>query len=148
MTFINDLLQEMFTTYRKRTIVGITVQMFAQLNGINIISFYLPSTLAAAGFNNRKSLLYTGANAIPYVAATMVTWYLADRWGRRPLLILGGCLMAVLLSIVCAFNQANMPISECQWPIRLRHALQHHLWFHMGSDALAPARRNLPAPKS
>ncbi|KAK4574072.1 hypothetical protein LTR86_001833 [Recurvomyces mirabilis] len=101
---------EMFTTYRKRTIVGITVQMFAQLNGINIISFYLPSTLATAGFSNRKSLLYTGANAIPYVAATMVTWYLADRWGRRPLLILGGFLMAALLAIVCAFNQASLPI--------------------------------------
>ena len=82
--------QEMFTTYRKRTIVGITVQMFAQLNGINIISFYLPSTLAAAGFDSRKSLLYTGANAIPYTAATVTAWYLADHWGRKPLLILGG----------------------------------------------------------
>jgi len=70
----------MFTRYRKHRIVGITVQMFAQLNGINIISFYLPSTLAAAGFNERKSLLYTGANAIPYTAATVITWYLADRW--------------------------------------------------------------------
>lgn len=84
------LYQEMFTRYRKRTIVGITVQMFAQLNGINIISFYLPSTLNAAGFDERKSLLYTGANAIPYTAATIVTWYLADAWGRKPLLILGG----------------------------------------------------------
>ena len=80
----------MFTRYRKRTIVGITVQMFAQLNGINIISFYLPSTLASAGFDNRKSLLYTGANAIPYTAATVATWYLADHWGRKPLLLLGG----------------------------------------------------------
>ena len=80
----------MFTRYRKRTIVGITVQMFAQLNGINIISFYLPSTLASAGFDNRKSLLYTAANAIPYTAATVVTWWLADSWGRKPLLILGG----------------------------------------------------------
>lgn len=81
---------EMFTLYRKRTIVGITVQMFAQLNGINIISFYLPSTLAAAGFNERKSLLYTAANAVPYTAATVITWWLADRWGRKPLLLLGG----------------------------------------------------------
>lgn len=100
----------MFTVYRKRTIVGITVQMFAQLNGINIISFYLPSTLAAAGFDNRKSLLYTGANSIPYVAATIVMWWLADRWGRRGPLILGGIAMAVLLGIVCAFNEADMPI--------------------------------------
>lgn len=82
--------QEMFTRYRKRTIVGITVQMFAQINGINIISFYLPSTLSSAGYDNRKSLLYTAANALPYTAATIVTWWLADRWGRKPLLILGG----------------------------------------------------------
>ena len=101
----------MFTRYRKRTIVGITVQMFAQLNGINIISFYLPSTLAAAGFNEEKSLLYTAANALPYTAATVATWWLADHWGRKPLLIMGGFLMAVLLGIVCAFQEANMPIT-------------------------------------
>ncbi|KAL4925640.1 sugar porter family MFS transporter [Aspergillus undulatus] len=101
---------EMFTRYRKRTIVGITVQMFAQLNGINIISFYLPSTLASAGFDNRKSLLYTAANAIPYTAATVATWWLADSWGRKPLLILGGCGMAILLGIVCAFTEASLDV--------------------------------------
>lgn len=103
--------QEMFTRYRKRTIVGITVQMFAQLNGINIISFYLPSTLASAGFDDKKSLLYTAANAIPYTAATIVTWWLADRWGRKPLLLLGGVLMAILLAVVCAFTEASMDIN-------------------------------------
>lgn len=101
----------MFTRYRKRTIVGITVQMFAQLNGINIISFYLPSTLAAAGFDERKSLLYTGANAIPYTAATIAVWYLADHWGRKPLLLTGGIAMAILLAIVCAFTQAHLPVT-------------------------------------
>jgi len=101
---------EMFTIYRKRTIVGITVQMFAQLNGINIISFYLPSTLADAGYSTRKSLLYTAANAIPYTAATVATWWLADHWGRKPLLISGGISMAVLLVIVCAFTEAHMGI--------------------------------------
>ncbi|KAJ5880264.1 uncharacterized protein N7473_011317 [Penicillium subrubescens] len=101
---------EMFTRYRKRTIVGITVQMFAQINGINIISFYLPSTLASAGFDNRKSLLFTAANALPYTAATIVTWWLADRWGRKPLLILGGLTMSVLLGIVCAFTEAGFDV--------------------------------------
>jgi MFS family permease len=100
----------MFTRYRKRTIIGVTVQMFAQLNGINIISFYLPTTLADAGFSTQKSLLYTAANAIPYTAATVATWWLADHWGRRPLLISGGVVMAVLLAIVCAFTEADMAI--------------------------------------
>ncbi|GES66380.1 major facilitator superfamily domain, general substrate transporter [Aspergillus terreus] len=102
--------KEMFTRYRKRTIVGITVQMYAQINGINIISFYLPSTLASAGFDNRKSLLFTAANALPYTAATIVTWWLADRWGRKPLLILGGLAMAILLGIVCAFTEAGLDV--------------------------------------
>ncbi|CZR68513.1 related to MFS sugar transporter [Phialocephala subalpina] len=93
-----------------RTIVGITVQMFAQLNGINIISFYLPSTLASAGFDNHKLLLYTAINALPYTGATVVSWYLADRWGRKPLLILGGLGMAGLLGVVCAFTQADLAI--------------------------------------
>lgn len=82
--------QEMFTRYRKRTIVGITAQMYAQINGINIISFYLPSTLASAGYNEKKSLLLTAANSLPYTAATVATWWLADRWGRKPLLLVGG----------------------------------------------------------
>lgn len=86
----------MFTRYRKRTIVGITVQMFAQINGINIISFYLPSTLADAGFDDEKSLLYTAANSLPYTAATILTWWVANRWGRKPLLILGGEFPAVV----------------------------------------------------
>ena len=88
---------EMFTRYRKRTLVGITAQMFAQLNGINVISFYLPTTLASAGFTKEKSLLYTAANSVPYVAATMLSWWLADAWGRRPLLLLGGESWAVVL---------------------------------------------------
>ena len=83
-------MQEMFTRYRKRTIVGITAQMYAQINGINIISFYLPSTLASAGYNEKKSLLFTAANSLPYTAATVATWWLADRWGRKPLLLVGG----------------------------------------------------------
>lgn len=80
----------MFTRYRKRTIVGVTAQMFAQLNGTNIISFYLPAVLASAGYGEQKSLLYTAGNSIPKTAATTIAWWLADRWGRRPLLILGG----------------------------------------------------------
>ncbi|KAH6959921.1 putative MFS sugar transporter [Ilyonectria sp. MPI-CAGE-AT-0026] len=103
---------EMFTRYRKRTLVGITAQMFAQLNGINVISFYLPTTLANAGLSVQKSLLYTAANSIPYVAATILTWWLADKWGRRPLLILGGILMAIALCVVCAFTEAHISDSN------------------------------------
>jgi MFS family permease len=100
----------MFTRYRKRTIIGITVQIFAQFNSINVISFYLPSTLSSAGFDDKKLLHYTAANSLLYTAATVVTWWLSDRWERKPLLILGGLEMAMLLGIVCVFTEANMGV--------------------------------------
>ncbi|KAH7370116.1 general substrate transporter [Rhexocercosporidium sp. MPI-PUGE-AT-0058] len=99
--------REMFTKYRKRTLMGITAQIFAQLNGINVISFYLPSSLAAAGFDERRSLFFTAGNAVIYTSATIPTWWLADRWGRRPLLICGGIGMAIALSIMCVFNESS-----------------------------------------
>jgi MFS family permease len=80
----------MFGRYRRRTLIAITAQMFAQLNGINVISFYLPGTLYKAGYTVDQALLYTAANSVIYSAATVPAWWLADRWGRRPLLIYGG----------------------------------------------------------
>ncbi|KAF4762884.1 hypothetical protein HAV15_001970 [Penicillium sp. str.  len=87
--------KEMFTRYRKRTIVGITVQMFAQINGINIISFYLPSTLSSAGYDNRKSC---------YILLQMLF--------PTPLqqLLPGGLGMAVLLAVVCVFTEINVDV--------------------------------------
>ncbi|KAK9313983.1 general substrate transporter [Lipomyces starkeyi] len=97
--------KEMFTIYRHRTFMAMTGQMFAQLNGINVISFYLASSLSNAGFSTEKSLLYAGYNSIVYIFATLPTWYLADRWGRRPLLMFGSIAMALALSMVCMFTE-------------------------------------------
>lgn len=42
---------ELFRCYTRRTIVGITSQMFAQLNGINALLYFLPENLTRAGFD-------------------------------------------------------------------------------------------------
>ncbi|KAJ8101697.1 general substrate transporter [Lipomyces tetrasporus] len=97
--------KEMFTIYRHRTFMAMTGQMFAQLNGINVISFYLASSLETAGFSTEKSLLYAGYNSVVYIFATLPTWYLADKWGRRPLLMFGSIAMALALSMVCMFTE-------------------------------------------
>ena len=80
----------MLGRYRKRTIIAVTAQMFAQLNGLNVISFYLPNTLSNAGYTTEQALLFTAANSVIYAASTIPTWWLADKWGRRPLLMYGG----------------------------------------------------------
>lgn len=112
---------EMFTCYTRRTIVGITSQMFAQLNGINALLYFLPENLTRAGFDVADAcafiyiscyfqdltvasvlhrLLYSGISAVIYVSGTVPNMLLVDSWGRKPLLLLGSVIMALCLSTV------------------------------------------------
>ncbi len=92
--------RDLFTQYTRRTIMGITSQMFAQLNGINAILYFLPTVLLHAGFDIPRSLLYSGICAIVYVLGTVPALFLVDSWGRRPLLISGSIGMIACLSIM------------------------------------------------
>lgn len=87
----------MLTKYTKRLSVACFSQMFAQLNGINIISYYAPMIFESAGWIGRKAILMTGINSLIYVASTIPPWYLVDGWGRKPLLMSGAVLMAIPL---------------------------------------------------
>ncbi|PVF94470.1 hypothetical protein CPB86DRAFT_713234 [Serendipita vermifera] len=91
---------QMFTRYTRRTVMAITSQMFAQLNGINGILYFLPVNLLRAGFDIPHSLLFTGACSTMLVAGIVPTMFLIDSWGRRPLLILGGISMILCLCTV------------------------------------------------
>lgn len=92
--------KQLFTQYTRRTVMGITCQLFAQFNGINAILYYLPSNLTRAGFTIARALLYSGVSAIVYCLGTIPTMFLIDRWGRRVFFItgsigLGACLATV-----------------------------------------------------
>lgn len=91
---------QVFRQYTRRSIVGITCQMFAQLNGINAILYFLPSNLTRAGFSVSRSLLYAGACALVYCSGTIPAMFLIDKWGRRTVLLIGSVVLAASLSIV------------------------------------------------
>lgn len=87
----------MLTRYSKRVSVACFSQMFAQLNGINIVSYYAPMIFESAGWIGRQAILMTGINAIAYLLSTVPPWYLVDGWGRKPLLLTGAVVMAISL---------------------------------------------------
>ncbi|EIW82521.1 general substrate transporter [Coniophora puteana RWD-64-598 SS2] len=91
---------QLFTQYTRRTIVGITCQMFAQMNGINAILYFLPENLNRAGFSISKSLLYAGICSLVYCSGTIPAMFLIDKWGRRVFLLVGSVALAASLSIV------------------------------------------------
>ncbi|KAL4400120.1 carbohydrate:proton symporter [Malassezia pachydermatis] len=98
----------MWQRLRYRTLIGMSSQMFAQLNGINVISYYAPLVFESAGWIGRDAILMTGLNAIMYVLSTIPTWFLVDTWGRRPILLTGALLCALTLGACGLFLRANV----------------------------------------
>ncbi|EGW34286.1 uncharacterized protein SPAPADRAFT_148933 [Spathaspora passalidarum NRRL Y-27907] len=89
----------LFQRYAKRLSIACFSQMFAQFNGINLISYYAPMIFESAGWVGRSAILMTGINSIIYIFSTIPPWFLVDGWGRKPLLISGGVLMGLPLFI-------------------------------------------------
>ncbi|PFH45919.1 hypothetical protein AMATHDRAFT_70902 [Amanita thiersii Skay4041] len=87
----------MWRRYKQRVLLAMSSQAFAQLNGINVISYYAPRVFEEAGWKGRQAILMTGINAIIYILSTLPPWYLVDRWGRRPILISGAFIMTLSL---------------------------------------------------
>lgn len=90
----------MLTRYSKRVSVACFSQMFAQMNGINIISYYAPMIFEGAGWAGRLAILMTGINSLVYLASTIPPWYLVDGWGRKPLLLTGSVVMGASLFLI------------------------------------------------
>ncbi|KAK9376514.1 general substrate transporter [Lipomyces chichibuensis] len=91
---------DMWRKYKKRVLIAMSSQAFAQLNGINVISYYAPLVFEEAGWTGRDAILMTGLNALVYVASTIPPWFLVDHWGRRPILLSGAIIMAFSLSMI------------------------------------------------
>ncbi|UJR07838.1 hypothetical protein I4U23_012121 [Adineta vaga] len=80
---------------RRRLILGLTIQIFQQLTGINSIMYYAPAIFKQAGLSGqRAALLATGINGCINVLATIPAILYLDEWGRRPVLIVGGIIMS------------------------------------------------------
>ncbi|KXJ96966.1 and other transporter-domain-containing protein [Microdochium bolleyi] len=94
---------EMFRRYKTRVFIAMSAQALAQLNGINVISYYAPYVFEAAGWKGHDAILMTGINAITYLMSTIPPWYVVDRWGRRMILLTGAVAMALSLSAVSYF---------------------------------------------
>lgn len=87
--------------FRKTLALGMALQMFQQLAGINILLYYAPHLLEHLGFSAQAAVWCTTLLGLANMVATGVAIVLIDRWGRRPLLLLS-TLMAS--SSLCAFG--------------------------------------------
>lgn len=99
----------MWKKYKRRVLLAMSSQAFAQLNGINVISYYAPSVFEEAGWLGRDAVLMTGINGIIYTLSTLPPWYLVDRWGRRVILLSGAVIMGISLGFTGWWMYIDVP---------------------------------------
>ncbi len=74
--------------------VGIMLSLFQQFVGINAVLYYAPLMFQNMGATTDSALLQTIIVGVANVAFTLVALVTVDRWGRKPLLVLGALVMA------------------------------------------------------
>ena len=99
---------------RVALLVGVGLAIFQQLVGINTVIYYAPTIFGYAGFSSASSaILATSIVGVMNVLATILSLFLVDRLGRRPLLIggIGGMVITLAaMGIVFAIGP-----SEAGW---------------------------------
>ncbi len=94
---------------RPALIVGMGLAVFQQVTGINTVIYYAPIIIQSAGIPSASgAILATLGIGIVNMIMTVVSMWLIDRMGRRPLLLTGVAGMAIALGALgWVFRQAQ-----------------------------------------
>jgi len=85
---------------RKALLVGVMLSVFGQFSGVNIIVYYGPKILSAAGYEATGALLGQVGFGFINLVFTILALLVIDHWGRRPLLIGGMAVVTLSLGII------------------------------------------------
>ncbi|CCE66064.1 hypothetical protein TPHA_0O00950 [Tetrapisispora phaffii CBS 4417] len=77
----------------RKTIVGMSAQMWQQLCGMNVMMYYIVYIFEMAGHTGNNTLVSCSIQYVLNVVMTIPALFLVDKVGRRPLLLIGGVLM-------------------------------------------------------
>ncbi|MBW2961985.1 sugar porter family MFS transporter [Mesonia aestuariivivens] len=80
--------------------VGVMLSIFQQLTGINAILYYGSSIFKALGNSAESAIFQNILIAVVNFTFTIIAIFTVDKWGRKPLLILGGFIMATALAML------------------------------------------------
>jgi len=98
---------------RPAVITGILLAFLQQVTGINTIIYYAPTMLSTVvKESDTAAILSTVGIGAVNVVMTVVSLFLVDRWGRRPLLLCGTSLMALALLGLSIANTLPQELHE------------------------------------
>jgi sugar porter (SP) family MFS transporter len=89
---------------RPALLIAVAIAFFNQASGINVVIYYAPTILSAAGFADASAILASVGVGVVMVLMTGAGLLVVDRIGRRPLLLWGSLLTGLsLLGLGAAF---------------------------------------------
>ncbi|MGH2637906.1 MAG: MFS transporter, partial [Rhabdochlamydiaceae bacterium] len=100
--------------YRSSIVAAILINFFQQLTGINAIIYFAPSIFEQCGFKSASSAIFSAIliGVINFVS-TIVSIFLVDRKGRKPLLLVG--LAGMIISLLALSLSCFIQISDAPW---------------------------------
>jgi SP family sugar:H+ symporter-like MFS transporter len=117
---------------------GLLLAVFQQLVGINVIFYYGATLWQLAGFTEDQSLQINIVSGLLSIGACIVTIFLVDKIGRKPLLLVGSAGMSVtLFALVYAFANGtldaagNLSLSENLGTLALVAANLYVIFFNI-----------------
>lgn len=81
-------------------IVGLLIATFQQFIGINVVLYYAPEIFRGMGMSTDAALFQTILVGIINLSFTVVAIFTVDRFGRRPLMMIGSAGMAISMFVL------------------------------------------------
>lgn len=94
---------------RPAVVVGITLAVFQQLCGINVVFNYTSTIFKSVGANLDKQLFETVAIGIVNTLFTLLAMWQVDRLGRRPLMLIGSLGLSVIYLVLAFLLKEQAP---------------------------------------
>ncbi|KAF7543820.1 hypothetical protein G7Z17_g10424 [Cylindrodendrum hubeiense] len=90
-----------------RTVIGFVNQMFQQICGINLITYYAAKIYGDLGMSPVMSRLLAALNGTEYFIASWPAVYLVERVGRRKLMLFGAAGQAMTMAILAGVGSKD-----------------------------------------
>ncbi|MCJ1276726.1 hypothetical protein MMC21_004533 [Puttea exsequens] len=84
-----------------RVVLAYVNQMFQQISGINLITYYIPTILQGqVGLSDFLSRLIAACNGTEYFAASWIAVFTIERFGRRSLMLFGALGQSISMAVL------------------------------------------------
>lgn len=88
-----------------RVVLAYVNQMFQQISGINLITYYAPVLYGAIGLQGQNiNKLLAACNGTEYFLASFIPIYIVEKVGRRPLMLFGAAGMSISMAVLAGCN--------------------------------------------